>query len=116
MKIRKLNPGDSRGCIAEAGELQFSRWDLKTTYTISMREKGSENVGDVASRFEIMPIDTELIDWSDKEYLDWIAIHDSHRDKKGNHTYCKECGAVGNIVRNKDGSYFKLNDGTINMY
>ena len=110
MIIRKLNPGDSRGCIARCRALSVEKafWiDDKgdhdeINYVARMYQKGQSFTGDTATIFEVMPPGTELMDWSDPEYQNWIDKHSHNSDD------CKECGAIGSIQRFVDGNYEKI--------
>lgn len=103
MIVRKLDPGDARGLIMEVEEFSVSRWDSRFSVYLNCRTKGSESGGDGCSVFEILPLGTPLTTWDDQEYIEWIKIHDRHRDSKDNMIYCEMCGSEGFFTRSKNG-------------
>ena len=115
MIVRKLNPGDARGIIAEVENIIIQRWDLKSLFFLTLRLKHQDpdtTAGDSATIFEVLPLGTPLTTWSDNEYRNWIDIHDRHTwDKNKKTNYCPECGSIGSIVRDKLGKYTKFRDG-----
>ena len=110
MIIRKLNPGDARGCISRCRALSVEKtfWiddkgdHEEIDYVARMYEKDSTmGPGDTATIFEIMPPGTKLIDWGDREYEKWIKEH-------GYSESCEECGSIGSIQRFTNGKYKKI--------